>query len=206
MREQLITALHAAASRLESGGYYKWVETENCNCGILAQELLGISADDLRKAINESRKEFSYSCHSGNPTWQFLRREEKCSLTGTPIAEIVAALRWHGLTEHDIYELENCSNCEVLARMNTGQDYSNYNEPKFVAQYMRAWATMLAKEKEDVMFTIWIKPPRLLHALSKYGGLAIVAEPGVIGRFTEHRYYGGSRTYTFNHNMPCLNQ
>lgn len=93
------------ADKLDAGTIqYDWQHAEQCNCGVVAQAILGITRAKLDKFL---------SCYD-EFTWEGMVNEV-CPITGRPTARIFAELHDAGLTRDDLIHLERLSDPKVLA-------------------------------------------------------------------------------------------
>jgi hypothetical protein len=92
--KQLIRALRETAHKLRNGTRYEWLDSANCNCGVLAQTIMDIDGDALDRRI-------PWGC------WTFAA-EKYCPVTGLPLHDVFAALRTAGIEWHDYKRIEYC--------------------------------------------------------------------------------------------------
>ena len=130
MTQQLIDGLLTAADWIETGKVdYAWGCSESCNCGVLAQVITGLPADEI------------YTTES---TWS-KEAIRVCDLTGLPLNEIVKTLIKAGMTKTDFINLE------FLVDDGKVPDEWWYDDPRSayyaqkenVVKYMRDWAARL---------------------------------------------------------------
>lgn len=144
MKEELKKAIRLTIEDLETGRkYYEWTATTSCNCGILAQNLLGLSASDLGRTADVSQVGL----------WGL--KSMSCDLTGEPLSEIIRILFKYGLTSKDIMYLENLSNPEIAKTLgwelhylseNRGFIYSERSDKYAVILYLKEWLKILEEE------------------------------------------------------------
>lgn len=92
--KQLILGLREAAQRLrEHPEQYNWLRGSDCNCGILAQAILGC----------ESVKLVDMGLYA---SWTTMSKHGFCKTTGLPIVEVLRQLMAHGLEREDFKQLE----------------------------------------------------------------------------------------------------
>ncbi len=138
-------ALRKAAKRIKHRPYdFDWFITERCNCGILAQVVLGLTESELTKTLG------SDNCG----TWRImaLRTAEYqsywgCPSTGLGMVKVFTALYDMGFTREELNDLEHLVNkryCDDDIRPDDA--FRNYTYPKSVAAYMNNWAQALEKE------------------------------------------------------------
>lgn len=169
------TALRITAKAIRDGVvHYNWFRHESCNCGVLAQTIIGKSALALRNSIQPMLSEAALllmkKSSDGSPTWTEMSRVF-CPVTGLPENMIFSALADVGFTTTDLRNIEYLRDPSVLARagikknpvvmeeVTTGMLWwkktetkqvedknPHYTIPKSVAAYMDAWADMLDEE------------------------------------------------------------
>lgn len=101
----LSQTLNMVADKLDAGTVeYSWWNPQQCNCGVVAQAILGISRSKLDKFLDR---------YEGG-TWEGMVNEV-CPMTGRPTARIFAELHDAGLTRDDLIHLERLSDPNVLA-------------------------------------------------------------------------------------------
>lgn len=155
MKNKLITSLRVAANALERGSFpYAWDEPSQCNCGVLACAILGLSPTELDSVLPEIP-------HEESQTWT-KRAGYYCPVTGMPTQQIFKALHDAGMKLEDYRELEYLDNPEALARCDFGtitkgklwwkktlRQREQYDKRMHVVIYMRAWADLLTEEGRD---------------------------------------------------------
>lgn len=113
--KQLIRGLRETAQRLRTTpADYDWYSGASCNCGLLAQTLLGLN----RGQLQERKCYGAWSKHS------------RCAQTDRPMQEVVEALYAVGLEENDFFRIEFL-------------DGARYDDPRAVAAWMDAEADKL---------------------------------------------------------------
>lgn len=120
--------LRQAADDVESGKRkYKWIDGDKCNCGIVAQIVLGNSSQSLEEI--------------GVWGWEV----DRCKATGIVTSEAIASLTEIGFTLDDIIELENLSNLEIRGRACLAIAYldKDYDAAPAFIRYVRAWADLI---------------------------------------------------------------
>ena len=133
MTQQLIDGLLTAADWIESGKVeYKWGSSESCNCGILAQVITGLPAEEID--INEA-------------TWS-KESQRVCKLTGIPLNEIIEELMNVGMTPTDFVNLEFLVHDGKIPDnwWTDNPKEAPYAQKENVIKYMRDWAANLQKE------------------------------------------------------------
>ncbi len=154
--------LHSLASMLKTGAIeYNWVHQEQCNCGLLARSITGLTSWQLR----DSLRPLLLPGKEGVKTWAQMASRH-CPITGEPVNEIFKKLHAAGLTFADFGELERLSNPVVVRKMLAygytitetkkrfffddqkierpfeGKDVTMHNA-SHVAAYMKAWAALI---------------------------------------------------------------
>jgi hypothetical protein len=141
MRTKLIAALRAAADEVEKNpDAYDWGLTTKCNCGIVAQHITGISANDLWKKL------------STVGLWRSIIAENlNCRATGLPMDSVVTAMMEVGMSEQDFKDLEYLSNQKVLDALGiesmSNDEHCQYDDRESFIAYARKWAELLEKEE-----------------------------------------------------------
>jgi hypothetical protein len=138
-----VKALMSAAELLESGRTpYRWSRVESCNCGILAQVVLGISAAQLALRMS------GYSAYH----WSQLAQDfpaSRCEISSLPIATVFSALYLVGFSSKELGAIENLDDGEIWKAMRgpnaTKQDRTQFSSG-LVAQYFRTMASMLQRK------------------------------------------------------------
>lgn len=126
---QLIDLLLRTADDIETNPDYSWYGTTVCNCGLLAKNAgCSIIIDNNLILPSSSWRRLAHAI---------------CPQTGVPLIEAVRVLMSYGLTAEDITELEMCKNKEIAKTVPMSVSYGN---PIYVAQYLRAWASLLDKQ------------------------------------------------------------
>lgn len=97
---------------------YDWYGPHSCNCGLVAQSVLGVSSDTLDKRINALAKKHKLSDHH----WGNLAKHA-CPITGIPAAGIFSGLKGAGIEFIDFSQLEALSNLDVLARISADKTH-----------------------------------------------------------------------------------
>lgn len=127
-KQKLIEALSLAIHALENNTiHYEWTHQESCNCGIVAQAVLGVNNVQLRdmwqgalSVMNKHKRDEEKI----DPTWQNAVKR-LCPITGEPMADVFRKLFNAGLTKEDIVHLEYMNNVAILKRsgIDTSQKY-----------------------------------------------------------------------------------
>jgi hypothetical protein len=133
---KLIKALRASADKVENGtSNYFWANPASCNCGILAQQVAG--SDVLRVDRNNGLE----------GTWTGMVRRNACSLTGTPISQIIARLKEVGFKRSDFQELEHLANIKICKRAKIDRSPHYFTFQVNFVKYVRAWADILEEQE-----------------------------------------------------------
>lgn len=129
----LIKALRSVADKLERGEIaYRWAVDTDCNCGVLAQELLGKTDEQLEILFNDHDRPELIPGH-----WYWKANRSRCSKTGLPLNEVFATLLDAGLEWEDFGIIENLSDF----------DADNRTDKATVIQYFRFKADLLEKQR-----------------------------------------------------------
>ena len=128
---KLIQALRSAADRIENDNDYSWMCWEKCNCGILAQELLGVSQGTLDEMLDISDEFKGWTISS----------KDICSTTGLPHAAIYNTLMEYGLEVGDFTQIEYLRGPNERLRT-----FDEYGDKTIVSNWMREKADLLEKQ------------------------------------------------------------
>jgi hypothetical protein len=127
MTKQLIDGLRTAADWIESGKVrYNWGNPEQCNCGILAQAILGIHPIEI------TRTNYHLNWH---------KEVKRCYETGLDINYIIKGLIEVGMKPTDFVNLEYLT----FEGIPSSDEYY-FTNPTNVISYMRTWADSLERE------------------------------------------------------------
>ena len=127
MTKQLIDGLRTAADWIESGKVrYHWGIPEQCNCGILAQAILGIHPIEI------TRTNYHLNWH---------KEVKRCYETGLDINYIIKGLIEVGMKPTDFVNLEYLT----FEGIPSSDEYY-FTNPTNVISYMRTWADSLERE------------------------------------------------------------
>jgi hypothetical protein len=130
----LIQALRSTAARLAAGANYQWGHFGQCNCGHLAQSLLGVGHAKLHEIALE-----------GDGDWEMIANQH-CPVSGRRIDSIVTDLLEMGLSTQDLGHLEKLSDERVLRALAGGKRWLRRNDRNDVVAYMLAWAELLESQ------------------------------------------------------------
>jgi hypothetical protein len=118
-KAKLITALNAVVMALESQTiHYDWAQQSSCNCGVVAQAILGVDAIALSKLREPMFERYRQLLRGAGKKPQQTWREAiqwTCPITGENNMEIMRRLTAAGLSTHDMAHLEFLSNPAILA-------------------------------------------------------------------------------------------
>lgn len=131
----IIDALRKTANNLREGRPYEWGHMGSCNCGNLAQTLLGIGKAEIHRAAMHS------------PTvgdWNE-QLQAYCEVSGLEIDRLIFTLLQKGFTLEDLMQLEYLSNPAVYGRI-SNKSYLQRNRREDVVLYLETWATLLEEE------------------------------------------------------------
>src|SRR5690349_12626671 len=114
MMAELIRVIEKTIYALEKNKlHYNWVQNSSCNCGVFAQQLMGMDAVQLMHHIS-----FTYP-HINPKAEQWGNKaiyQKECSITGAPMSIVFSKLFEIGLSDQDIIHLENLSDKKILNR------------------------------------------------------------------------------------------
>lgn len=129
-RDYLLQAADYIEQHLDE---YEWSSTIDCQCGILAQVVLGQKLGELDEYARAS------------VSWEELLEDwigsPICTTTGLSITQIVEALYNAGFTKQELIDLEDLNSKEVLNVLEKG---TTPCEAKDAVLYLRTWAALLA--------------------------------------------------------------
>jgi hypothetical protein len=167
-----IEALRAASKALKDGTvFYDWKKPHSCNCGIVAQAVLGKSSLSLRTILGPVQAAVrAITQNEAMPTWTKMA-QVVCPVTGIPENEIFRALHDAGFTAKELCQLEYLSNQDILNRTSIvqGMTFTEFSTtghlwwkktvetPKIMLlphhedhcnliRYLDAWADMLEEQ------------------------------------------------------------
>jgi hypothetical protein len=117
--QKLIKGLNIVINALKNGTiHYDWTQQDSCNCGVVAQAILGKTKEEIRTFYNEISS--GLAKHNTKDTkidltWQN-GVKYLCPLTGEPMIEVFKKLFEAGLSKSDIVHLEYMNNPAILKR------------------------------------------------------------------------------------------
>lgn len=136
-KQKLIDAIKETIIDLETGRKkFLWTDFSSCNCGLLAQNICGISKEDLD----------NIPAPSG--IWG---NDAVCAMTGSALDEVFQKMYSAGMLKSDILNLENLSDEEVLKEVGRKLPAGWDETPAFtikenVLAYFQAWLRILERE------------------------------------------------------------
>ena len=129
---EIIEALRKTAVRLESGAAYQWTHQGKCNCGHLAQTLIGLSPEEIHAKALE--RPGNWAEHS----------QAYCKESGYDIDTIIGEMLAHGLSHLDLEQLERLSKPEIKKTVGKNLDHKKKSD---VIIYMKEWASLLESQR-----------------------------------------------------------
>lgn len=132
MQKGLRDAIARTITKLEAGCKYEWTSGADCNCGLLAQELLLMDRDEFVEVLEESG-------YSGS--WSYRIKKTICKKTGLSDDPLIIALADAGLSAEDVCSLEQLSDPEILERGGLKRTFPFFfrkSRSNLIA-YLRAW-------------------------------------------------------------------
>ena len=148
----LAAALRKAARRIADRRYgYNFNHMTNCNCGVLAQVVMGVDRRELYEIRDAACLEAAGRGAAALPPevlgnywdgiWSCAKDVVRCPLTNLPVGTILRALGDVGMTAQDLHDLELLDNVDVLRA--AGLKVPEADRAKHVVRYMRAWADLI---------------------------------------------------------------
>jgi hypothetical protein len=125
---------------------YEWNDRTRCNCGIVAREVLQVSAPQLKKLLPPI-----YENGNFYPTWASMT-DRYCSDSGLTQSEVFRRLILAGLRSVDFAHLEELSHPEILRRMNAPPPVRRSSKTDVIA-YLRAWAVGIEELHDPAQIT-----------------------------------------------------
>jgi len=185
-RQHLIDSLKIVHNALKNDAInYNWTKQCSCNCGIVAQAILGKNQTELNEMIDKvfDREYFRkvLKKDSGEKielTWRNAV-QVYCPLTGEPLHDIFKKLEEAGLNRFDMTHLEYLSNPEILRRAGIKKTYTEKKQVKSGTK-MKLGTSMMDKlfnkhYPEDIYTTVDVEVPEKdphqnIENLTKYIG------------------------------------
>lgn len=137
MRNKL-EALKHAVGELKNGKDYDWLESHQCNCGIVAQSVTGMKNTPHKLAVR------------GIGSWGL----SICGASGMPYYKVFQWLFDAGFTKKDIMNLEGlcdekiCGEMGMPIRLNMCGTNEGCNDKNNLIAYLEAWIRIIEKEQE----------------------------------------------------------
>lgn len=127
-KEKLLKALKTSVALLESGTVnYYWYQPMSCNCGIVAQTIMGATPNNLKLMLptDKLKELYDNDLHLSSPTWSNMVYNF-CPVTGEPLYDVFKILDNNGLSRIEIGHLEFLSDKKILerAKINTAKKYN----------------------------------------------------------------------------------
>lgn len=139
MKTELITVIEKTIDVLENNIVdYNFMNPMSCNCGILAQQALGIDYYGLEKLIRSSSEPYNSGAWSISLS--------KCPLTGEPLSIVFAKLESIGCSRQDIMNLEELC---IPGKIHVGLCDKKVN----LIRYLKAWRDLLIEESQPEVKT-----------------------------------------------------
>jgi len=161
-----IEALRLSAKAIRQGHFYNWRKPHTCNCGIVAQTIMGKDTPDMALLMDKTIA-LARSVEVKSISWTAMS-SALCPITGIPIDTVFKALYEAGFDRTDICNLEHLEDAEICRRagivqrngkeevMETKWSWfirkkvvkeaavkAHFEFAKNAAAYMEAWADML---------------------------------------------------------------
>jgi hypothetical protein len=119
-KEKLIQSLSTVILALENDTVlYNWEQQTQCNCGLVAQVLLGKNQYELKHEIKKqelfNKKILKEAIGSENGTWRNAVKAY-CPISQRPLKQIFIDLENAGLSKDDISHLEYMNNQVIFAK------------------------------------------------------------------------------------------
>ena len=127
----LIKTIRTAALKLEASTNYQWGHMGACNCGYLAQEVTGLTKEEIHKRAMMRYGDWSEQLN------------DYCPNSGLPMDETISTLISLGFESDDLINLERLSDKQILLTFPPSERNLHFNTKYDVIKYLRAWADML---------------------------------------------------------------
>lgn len=126
-KQKLISSLKLAINALKNKTiHYDWKEQASCNCGVVAQAILGKDVNEIEKLFSKVRDkireihnkqviEGNNTTQKADTTWRN-GVKHLCPISGEPMAVVYKLLFEAGLSKEDIVHLEYMDNQAILAK------------------------------------------------------------------------------------------
>ena len=161
----LVVALRKTAARLRREKVtYRWSSFAHCNCGHLAQTITGLGPAEIQRRA--MRREGDWAGQARNlvtrpfPDFDFGDRPAldegawepenvgACTVTGTPLDQVLEQMYAVGLTADDVGHLERLTDRQVRRRLGTHKEDFPHHRRENVVAYLEAWADLLEEQLE----------------------------------------------------------
>lgn len=167
-KSKLIKSLKLAINALKNDTiFYDWHNQESCNCGVVAQAILGKDSDEIEQSflkITEALEKKAKRLKGDeddeedgkiDSTWKNAVKH-LCSITGKSNIEILNNLIESGLEKDDIVHLEYLENEAILEKSEINTEDENYFKDKEnLILYLSAWVKILEEgvryKKGDIL-------------------------------------------------------
>jgi hypothetical protein len=135
-----IEALEKTIYNLENDVYeYNWNNFERCNCGILAQSVVG------DKTLRDSGYRDSPSVQGSGASAMF-----HCLTTGLPLPEIYKTMKSAGFTYEEMANLEILGGESILKKAGMSRYGHKIDSKPDLTRYLKAWVELLKEEQPVV--------------------------------------------------------
>jgi len=128
---QLISAIRAAAQKLEESSSYEWGHMGACNCGFLAQQVTKLSKAEIHRRAMQGHGDWTEQLN------------DYCSTSGLPMDDLISELLAFGFDADELKHLERLSDKNVLQQLPINQRNLKHNVKADAVKYMRTWASYL---------------------------------------------------------------
>lgn len=130
----LISAVRAAAKKLEESTNYEWGHMGACNCGFLAQQVTKLTKAEIHRRAMMSSGDWSEQLN------------DYCPTSGLPMDDLISDLLAFGFDADELKHLERLSDKEVLEKLPLSERYLKHNVKADAVKYMRTWANLLEEK------------------------------------------------------------
>jgi hypothetical protein len=128
---ELISAIRAAAQKLEDSSLYEWGHMGACNCGFLAQQVTKLTKAEIHRRAMQGYGDWTEQLN------------DYCPTSGLPMDDLIAELLAFGFDAEELKHLERLSGKNVLQQLPINQRNLKHNIKKDAVMYMRTWANYL---------------------------------------------------------------
>lgn len=150
MKTKLIKALKVAINALEKDTVeYDWYEQCSCNCGVVAQAILGKTKYEIDRDLDKASSKRWDQDKDGAMTWKNMVKRY-CDITGKSTSQIFKDLTENGMTVEDITHLEYLENKAILKRADIRVLFHKnyYKKKKNLIKYLKAWVNILEEQEK----------------------------------------------------------